>query len=287
MKRIFFVLMVCLSVQAYGQKANDVKFERGKKLEMIAESKAVVSQEMMGQTMDVNVNSKLVRSFDIEDVNNGVAKIEHKVKRLQFDFDMMGQKQSFDSENEADLKSEMGKSLEKSIKNKYSMMVDAGGKIVSVSLDDDNPNKEVAGTDMMSNMLSQFAEGLELPKSGDLFSLKLSTNGQFAKGKSWSDSLSGPEAGNIKYTVADVTGSEVLIDYTSEGVTKRSQEVGGGMTMNLDLKNKTTGRITVDKKSGLLKKRTLESEGSGMMEIAGQSIPMKSKVSGTITVNGL
>jgi hypothetical protein len=36
----------------------------------------------------------------------------------------------------------------------------------------------------------------------------------------------------------------------------------------------------------LLKQRTVESEGEGTMEVMGQSIPMKSKISGTITVNG-
>ena len=39
-------------------------------------------------------------------------------------------------------------------------------------------------------------------------------------------------------------------------------------------------------KSGLLKQRTVDSVGAGTMEVMGQSIPMKSKITGTITVNG-
>jgi hypothetical protein len=176
--------------------------------------------------------------------------------------------------------------LEKSIKNKYSMSVDPTGIIVSVKADDDNPNTEAKSEDMMANMMGQFAEGLQIPKSGDVISLKVATSGDFAKGKSWTDSLSGEEKGVVKYTVANVTSSEVLIDYISEGTTKKKQEVGAGMEMDVNLKNKTTGTIILDKKSGLLKQRTVESEGEGTMEVMGQSIPMKSKISGTITVNG-
>jgi hypothetical protein len=240
----------------------------------------------MGQSMDMNVNSTIVRSFDIEEVNNGTARIEHKIKKLQFDFDAMGQAQTFDSDKPEDMKSEIGKSLEKSIKNKYSMTVDPTGTIVSIKADDDNPNPETKSEDMVANMMGQFAEGLEVPKSGDIISLKIKTAGDLAKGISWVDSLSGEERGTVKYTVANVTASEVLIDYVSEGTTKKKQEVGGGMEMDVNLKNKTTGTITLDKKSGLLKQRTVDSEGAGTMEVMGQSIPMKSKITGKITVNG-
>ena len=119
-----------------------------------------------------------------------------------------------------------------------------------------------------------------------MISLKAITAGQFNKGQSWTDSLKGEESGTIKYTVTDITNKEVLIDYISEGVTKKKQEVGAGMEVDINLKNKTTGIITLDKKSGLLKQRTVDSEGSGSMEVMGQKIPMKSKITGTITVNG-
>ena len=255
---------------------------------MTAQTKAVITQEVGGQSMDMNVNSTIIRSFDIEDVTNGTAKIEHKVKRLQFSFDVMGQAQSFDSDKPEDMKSEMGKTLEKSVKNKYTISVDENGTITNVKADDDNPNKEEenSGNDMMGNMMGQFAEGLEVPKTGDIISLKVVNAGQLTKGHSWTDSLSGEEKGTVKYTVTNITPSEILIDYVSEGNTKRKQEVGGGMEVDVNLTNKTTGIITLDKKTGLLKQRTLNSEGSGNMEVMGQSIPMKSKVTGTITVNG-
>ena len=286
MKKIFSIVALAISFNLYAQNGAGLVFPKGQKLEMTAQTKAVISQQVMGQSMDMNVNSSIVRSFDIEDVTNGTARIEHKIKKLQFDFDVMGQSQKFDSDKPEDMKSEIGKSLEKSIKNKYSMSVDPSGKIVSVKADDDNPNKEDDGQDMMANVMSQFTEGLQVPKSGDIISLKVVAAADLAKGKTWSDSLSGEETGTVKYTVTDVSGSEVIIDYVSEGTTKRKQDVGGGMEMDVNIKNKTTGIITLDKKTGLLKKRTVDSQGSGTMQAMGQSIPMTSKITGVITVSG-
>lgn len=289
MKKLFLFIAVAACLHSKAQKnGSKLTFPKGQKLEMTAQTKAVITQEVMGQSMDMNVNSTIVRSFDIEEVTNGTAKIEHKIKKLQFAFDAMGQAQSFDSEKPEDMKSELGKSLEKSIKNKYSMSVDETGTILNVKSDDDNPNAtDTEKTDdIMGNMMGQFAEGLQVPKTGEVISLKVITSGQFNKGQSWTDSLKGEESGTVKYTITGITDKEVLIDYVSEGITKKKQEVGAGMEVDVNLKNKTTGIITLDKKSGLLKQRTVDSVGSGSMEVMGQSIPMKSKITGTITVNG-
>lgn len=286
MKKLFLIMVMGAGLSGLAQNTAKLNFPKGQKLEMTALTKAVISQDVMGQTMDMNVNSTIVRSFDIEDVSNGTARIEHKIKKLQFAFDAMGQAQSFDSDKPEDMQSEIGKSLEKSIKNKYSMSVDPTGTIVSIKADDDNPNPERQSDDVMTNVMGQFAEGLEVPKTGDIISLKVASQGNLTKGKTWTDSLAGEEKGMVTYNVKDVTGSEILIDYTSEGTTKRKQEVGGGMEVDVNITNKTTGMITLDKKSGLLKQRTVDSEGTGTMEVMGQKIPMKSKITGTITVNG-
>ena len=257
MKKLFLLVAVAAGLSGLAQKnGSKLSFPKGQKLEMTAQTKAVITQEVMGQAMDMNVNSTIVRSFDIEEVNNGTARIEHKIKKLQFAFDAMGETQSFDSEKPEDMKSDLGRNLEKSIKNKYSMSVDETGTILNVKSDDENPNaadSEKAEGDIMSNMMGQFAEGLQVPKKGEIISLKVTNNGQFNKGQSWTDSLSGEENGTVKYTVTSLTDKEVLIDYVSEGITKKKQEVGGGMEMDVNLKNKTSGTITLDKKNRVIK----------------------------------
>ncbi|HVG14288.1 MAG TPA: DUF6263 family protein, partial [Chitinophagaceae bacterium] len=95
------------------------------------------------------------------------------------------------------------------------------------------------------------------------------------------------ETGLITYKVNDVTASDILIDYSSESNSKKKQDVGNGMSMDISIKNMVTGKITLDKKSGLVRERTVETNGSGTMEVMGQTIPMKTKMTGSVVVTGL
>jgi hypothetical protein len=289
MKQLFLLVLVSFSLIGFAQNAdNKLSFPKGKKLEMVSQTKAVITQELMGQPMEMNVTSSVTRSFDVEEVTKNTATIEHKIKRIQLSFDAMGQSQTFDSDKEQDLKSDMGKTIEKSLKNKYTMTVDENGNILSVKSDDDNPNvpKENNQSDMMGNILSQFTEGLDIPKAGDASSFKILPNGTIAKGQSWTDSLQQGEKGLVKYTVSEITGSEIFIDYTANGIIQKTQEAMG-MQATVNLKNKTSGKITLDKKTGLLKQKTMTTEGAGTVDMAGQSVPMTNKITGSITVNGL
>ena len=288
MKKAFLLVLLAGSMAVQAQKvSNKLAFQKGQKLEVTTQVSSVATQELMGQTMDINVAATLNQSYDVEDVTGGNAVIEHKVKRLQMNFEGMGQSQKFDSENEADMKSEMGKAAEKSLKNKYTMTVDATGKVVSVKADDNNPNTGNTEGDMMGQMLSQLSLGLDLPKAVDPTPFKiLPATGDVAKGTTWTDSLTNGDKGFNKYTVTDVTATEVLIDVTGQSTTTKVQEAQG-MEMTINMTNKMAGKITLDKKTGIMKQRAITTDGNGSVEVAGQSIPVTNKISITTNVNGI
>ena len=48
-------------------------------------------------------------------------------------------------------------------------------------------------------------------------------------------------------------------------------------------KDKTTGKIILDKSTGLLKERTATTDSQGTMEMMGQSLPMNIKVTKKVT----
>jgi hypothetical protein len=290
MKQLLFALLITTSFTGFSQKiSKQLHFPKGQKLEMITEVKSVMAQEMMGQSMEFNINAIVTRMFDIEDVTPAGAVIEHKVKRMQFNFDGMGQSQSFDSENEKDMKGEMGKTVEKSIKNKYTMTVDQTGKITTVIADDDNPNKPASkeDADMMGNMMSQFASGMDIPKIGDVTDLSILPNREIGKGESWVDSLKRDkdEKGKITYTLSDITDNEILIDFTEEKSLVKTQETQG-MEITISTKDRTSGKIVLDRKSGLLKQSNSTTNSEGTVEVMGQSMPMTTKVTKTVTVKG-
>ncbi len=58
------------------------------------------------------------------------------------------------------------------------------------------------------------------------------------------------------------------------------------MELKISSKDKTTGKIVLDKKTGLLKEKNSTTASEGTMEIMGQSVPMTTKITKVVTVKG-
>jgi len=285
MKHTFLLVAFACSLTASAQKvSNKLTFKKGQKLEMVSQVNSVISMDMMGQPFDTKVDATITRLFDVEDVRKGTATIEHKMKRMQMNFDIPFQgSQSFDTENEADMKGEGGKMAEKAMKNKYTMTIDPTGKITAVKADDDNPNVNdttVNLSDPIGGALSQFATGMDLPKSGDLSEFKILPDYEVSKGQSWTDSTKDRKA---VYTLTDITSTDIIIDYTEDATTQQTPEFGN-MELVISSREKTTGKIILDKSTGLLKERTATTQSEGTLEMMGQSLPMNTKLTKKITV---
>jgi hypothetical protein len=285
MKKTLTVALVALAVNASAQKiSNKISFPQGAKLEMITQSNAVVSMDMMGQAMETKINATFTRLFDIEKVNNGAATIEHKMKRVQMNFETpMAGSQTFDSENEADMKGEGGKMAEKALKNKYTITVDPTGKVTAVVADDDNPNKPGADGADAANPLEGMLDGIGLPKVGDATEFRILPEREVSKGESWTDTT-----GGIKktYTLVDVSDTDLIISFNGEGKTERKQEANG-MEISISQNDKYTGRLVIDRKTGILKQKSENIDSEGLMEMMGQSVPMKTKATRNTTITGM
>jgi hypothetical protein len=288
MKSFFLLGAVVLSSTLFAQKVpNKLAFQKGQKFEVVTVVDNVNTMEMMGQSMDMKMNMTTTRTLDIGDVNKDVTTIESKVKRMQFSFEGMGKTESFDSEKEEDMKGDGGKMAEKGLKNKYTMKVDGSGKILEVKADDDNPNKNdsVQQADMMGGAMQGVMEGFNLPKAGDRLELSILPSQALSKGSTWTDTTSAnkDEKRKANYTVADVTDSEVLIDYTEEVSAKTVQE-NMGMEINIDRKDKSSGKITLDRKTGILKQQVVTIKSEATAEMMGQTMPVNSTTTKTIKV---
>ena len=285
MKRILLFLTLALSIQSIAQNAK-LGFQKGQKIEMTVESKKSSSLELMGQAMESTVDAKIITSYDIKDVTSNGSVIEHKVKRLVFTADGMGQKQSFDSEKESDLTGELGKILEKSIKNKYTLTLDQTGKITDVKLDDDNPNaKPSEESEMVADLVStQLGLNLNVPKAGVISELSILPARSLKQGDTWVDTSSTEgTTRKTNYTVKTITDNEITLDFTDQTNISTTKSIMG-TTAIVNSKNSSTGSIVVDKKTGILKQKTSTIYTDGKIEAQGQTIPQKEKTTVTITV---
>ncbi|MFL5809892.1 MAG: hypothetical protein ACJ749_10255, partial [Flavisolibacter sp.] len=76
---------------------------------------------------------------------------------------------------------------------------------------------------------------------------------------------------------------DVLIDFTEESNIDSQKDVMG-TTASFKIRSNNTGKITVDKKTGILKSKTTTSDAQGTIEANGQTIPSKEKATTTITI---
>lgn len=291
MKHLFLAVFVSFTLAASAQKvSNKLTFAKGQKLEIITTGNSVITQEVMGQPMEIKMDFNIARTLNVADVSNGNAVIDHKIQSMKFSSEAMGQAQSFDSQKPEDLKSDIGKNLQKNLSKTYTMTVDAQGKVVAVKDNGDAANKasEDAAGGPMGQMMGQMGAGFETPKVGDATELAVLPAKELAKGDSWTDSLTKVKGtkGAITYTVKDITDTEVLVDYAQNSTMETTQQMMG-MDANINMKDKTTGTIVLDRKTGLMKQKTANTNQEGTVDVQGMSIPVITKGTITTTVKSL
>jgi len=285
MKKIISLALVFAAVTGFAQKVNNkLSFQKGQKLEVVYETNKNSSVELMGQAMETKVNSTLTELLDVEDVHDQGTTLEHKIKNLKFTLNTPMQNESFDSEKDAG-KGDVGKLLEKSLKNKYTMTLDPTGKVISVKGDDDNPNDTSQNMADMAGLLSaQLGLNLTLPKAGEASSFKILPEREVGISDTWTDSTSAEgQTRKTTYTVKNITAGEILLDYTEQLNINTQQQIMG-VDANIVTNDKTTGTIVLDKATGLMKQKTSATEEEGTIEAQGQKIPIKGKTNVTVTV---
>jgi predicted PilT family ATPase len=284
MKKIALIALLTASISGYAQQGT-LGFQKGQKLEMVTEIKKTTSLELGGMPIESKLNATLTEIYDVKDVSASGSAIEHKVKRFVFNAEGMQGNQSFDSEKEGDMKGDIGKYLEKSIKNKYTVNLDPTGKVASVKLDDDNPNMKNDTAEAIVSMLSmQTGLNLAVPQNGSVSAFSILPSKAAKKGDSWTDTSSNQgQKRKVVYTVNSLTDNEIILDYTEEVKTDNKMDMMGQEAI-ITATQKSTGKVTLDKKSGILKQRTADISSEGNIEVAGQSIPMNEKSTMTITV---
>jgi hypothetical protein len=271
------VLILALGFSVTGLSQNGkLSLQKGQKFEVVTETKKEASMPMAS-----TVNATVTEVYDVQDAGSNGFVLEHKVKHVLIDANAMGQSQKFDSEKEEDLNGELGKMLGKSIKNKYTVTLDATGNVTAVKLDDDNPNDN---DEVASLVSAQLGLNLTPPKTGSKTSLTILPQHELKQGETWTDSVSADgETRKTKYSVSNISGDDIMIDFTEESNVEASKEVMG-QKADFKIKSTNTGKITVDKKTGFLKSKTTTGDAEGTIQANGQSIPAKEKSTITITV---
>ena len=291
-----FILTIALAVlnaPGFSQKVTGkLNLKKGQQIEITSDTKSLVNQEAMGQTIDFKINGSITHVYQVIDANAKQASLKHNTKHISLNMDGMGQTQAFDSDKKEDLDGQMGGPVKDILNKSYEMTIDQSGKVISVKEDTTQTKKQGDEADMVGNILSKLGSALDAPVAGEASFFKILPGKELKKGDTWLDSTNF-QAGDstrfqggkefIHYTLSDITPSGIVVDFTSNSNTDIKSDMMG-MEATTHMINNSKGKITIDRASGILKNKIAETESNGTVDIMGQSIPIKTKTNLTINV---
>lgn len=287
MKRIFLVFTFLLNLTAFSfsQKIDGkLKFEQAQHIEINMVVNSIISQQAMGQSIDFNVDATGIHSYKVTNATEDNTTLHHKVDRIKFKFDGMGNKRTFDSNDEKDMKGQMGKPI-KEIKDKtYDMVINPTGKVLMAFPEKIITSESDSRLALITNMMKEVLDIVQPPAkdNGSFFSVL--PDKELTIGDTWTESIQ-QAAGKASttYTIAAISDTTIIIEFTGTAITVTKAEMMGNETTTT-MNNKSTGNIILDRKTNIIKEKTINMEGTGNTETTFGTLPVTSKTKTVITV---
>jgi hypothetical protein len=287
MKKILLLASIAFSMATMAQApATRINFTKGQKIEVTTESKKNSTMDFMGQSIENIANSTVTEIYQIEDVDASGTMMEYKIKRLVVDINAMGRSENFDSDKESDRKSEVGKMMGKGLKDVFNVQVDASGNIVSVKKNGavQAAKKQSDEEAMEAMMAAQLGLQFGAPKQGDPIMFKILPEKTVASGDTWStESNSNGTKKKTVYLVNSIDEKDIVLSYLEELTINSKQQIMG-TEASISGTGKSSGKITIDRASGIMKNKTVTSNASTSLEAQGMTIPTTEKSTVTVSV---
>jgi hypothetical protein len=284
MKKIFLavILLNAASVSAQSYTPS-VKLTAGKKYSVISTNKGSISQEAMGQTMDIPMDVALYTTLEVKGANPAGYDMASTTNRMTLVMSMMGQDVNYDSDKKEDRDGQLGEAVNGQINQTTTFKINSFGKVVEGSVVKPEAAKNIAadGNPMLS-MLGLGDNGIPVsPAIG-----KFSSNTEIKSGASFTDTSSS-DAGKAKtsmtYTLQEVKDGVARFSITGNTSLVKEMETQG-MQLTVNTTSKLTGEMLIDVATGLLIKTTINTAITGNTEVAGMSIPQTGNMIVTVTV---
>ena len=273
-----FAVMSVLTMQAQTQ---NIKLNKGQKLESQVTNTTSMSQEMMGQKVEFSSKSTITMLTEVKDVTNQSFLLSSTLKRMVMNTSMMGQEINFDSDKKEDMDGQVGSQLKDKIGVAQEISVDKQGKITEVKDTSVTANAQGGMMGMMGDAIQgAITKGAPYP-------LLVSFPSKSPKpGDTWTDSTGTPETMKMvnTYVLKQVSGNEATIEISGQ-LAKTGTIEQQGMQIPLNLTGTTKGTSVVDISTGVLKKNDTAMKISGTLELMGQSLPLTMDNTTQTTVN--
>lgn len=269
-----FSFVSFIFVPAFAQKITaPVSLQQGDSVAVSVTVKQVVAQQAMGQPIDFHVDGVADHFYKISNSTDDNITLHHKVQRMQFDFDGMGQKRSFDSDNKKDLDGQFGKPVKDILSKEYDMIIDRTGNTKLVRPEKIALQEPDARFALIANMMKDLILVIYPPQKNTASLFRVLPETGAAVGESWQETFkTETESGITTYTLTSVTDSTIVVDFKTIASSSTTSEMMG-REVNTTMKSNITGQLIADKTSGLIKEKNSVIESTGAAELTGSGMP--------------
>ena len=265
--------------------AGKIILNQGQVLGITLQVSTSISQQAMGQAIEFKVDATADHEYHVTNSTEDNSTLHHQFNRIMFSFDGMGQKKKFDSKEEKDLSGIIGKPVKEMLSKSYDMIIDPTGTVLmaipeKIQLADGDSRMAI-----ILSMLKDVTDLVQPPAKGGRSLFKTLPDKESGMGDKWSYNW---EDSNGKYredyTLSAISDSTVTVDLAGLSQTTFKAEMMGNPTTT-KMNNKTTGKIILDKATGLLKEKTTSTESNGNTESSFGDIPVTSKTTTVLKVS--
>ena len=288
MKKFFIsslalTLTLGLAAQSYTPA---VKLEAGKQYTVTTITKSNMTQEAMGQTMEIPIDATNKATLTIKAASDKGYESTYITDRVQFAANMMGQDMNYDSDKKDDKDSPMGKTMNKLVGKETSFVVNGAGNIIKETIVKQTQEKsDEEGPDMMTGMMGI---GMSEASTCPVFNLFVN-NTELKIGDSFIDSSTvndkdGSTKTSTTYILKEIKNGKSIFTLNGQVAISKKMEMQG-MEMTTTTASKSTGDMIVDVATGLLVSKSIVTETTGNVDVQGMSIPITGKTTSIITVS--
>ena len=274
MKRIY-ISFVCLAVSVSAFSQASLKLVNGQKI--IIESNTDI-QASLTMGMELTSSSATVNALEVKNSTTNNYNISNALTKMKVSMNMMGQSNSYNSDNKEGNNEEMAKIFDEKMNKQVDVLVDnkTGAAIIEkkkVKKADDTDD-----ADPTAGLMKMFADNSDEAIVAGAF--EIVPKGK-SIGDSWADTTSAKDMKMIRTnTLKSINGNEAVIQsvIVSTGTNKLNFQE---MEFEVKSETKTNGDIVMDISTGLVKKRTSIADITGSIQMMGQDMPISAKA--TIT----
>lgn len=285
-KHIVLLISCSIALSSSAQTVTGkLQFEQGKTYNIAIELKNTIAQQAMGNAIDFTVSGTAGHSFKVTNTTDDNTTLHHTMDRLNFDFEGMGQKRSFNSANQKDMDGQFGAPIKELLAKAYDLIVDGNGTTLMSMPEKIELTKQDERLAIISNMLKDLTSAVYPPQKASPSFFAVLPNRELKIGDTWRQSVTTANDRTMTdYTLTAISDSVITVDFktTSASIIK-SQMMGMETTTNMN--STAIGKIFLDRSTNIIKEKNITIESNGTTEAMNTSMPISSKMIMTIRVN--